>query len=194
MTALSEHVTALVASHSAVTSVELTGSRARGAETPLSDWDFRIEGDMEAIVRDLPQIAAQLDPLMAMWDPLSERAVFMFITQDGVKVDLFPGDETRALQPPWDPGTDDPQQIDGHFWDWTLWLGGKTLGGKHDLVREELVKMHGHLLGPLGAPEAPTSVAEAIECYTARRDPTVDTTLGAVVTARLAEHGLTLRS
>lgn len=176
----------IVGRHPAVERVELTGSRARGTHTELSDWDFRIEGhDMDAIVRDLPALADELDPLMAMWDPLSERAVFMLITQDGVKVDLFPGDETRPIQPPWDPARDDASDIDGHFWDWTLWLGGKHLGGKTQLVGDELVKMYDHLLKPIGAAAPPATIAEAVATYRQLRDPHVDETLGSRIVDRL---------
>jgi hypothetical protein len=44
------------------------------------------------------------------------------------------------------------------FWDWTLWLGGKALRGELQLVTDELAKMHGFLLAPLGVASAPTSL------------------------------------
>ena len=176
----------VLTSHPAVQRVELTGSRAKNTQTELSDWDFRIEADpMDRLVADLPDLAAQLDPLMAMWDPLGDVANFMLITQEGVKIDLFPANHTRPHQPPWDPSKDDPRDIDGHFWDWTLWLAGKHLKGKPDLVTDELRKMHRHLLGPLGAPTPPTTIEEAVAAYQHHRDAAVESTLEQRILPRL---------
>ena len=189
-----DRVLALVSGHPAVDAVELVGSRARGNASPISDWDFRIESaDIARVMRDLPALTAPLQPLAAFWDPLSERAVFMLILQDGVKVDLFPGDETRAIEPPWDPQTDAPAAIDAHFWDWILWLGGKVLGGHDTLVENELVKLHEHLLGPLGSPAPAANVDEAVAQYLRLRDADVDRALEDAVLPRLEEHGLSRR-
>jgi predicted nucleotidyltransferase len=54
----------LVVKHPAVTSVELAGSRARGTYQDLSDSDFAVHSsDFAAVARDLPTLAAPLDPL-----------------------------------------------------------------------------------------------------------------------------------
>jgi hypothetical protein len=87
--------------------------------------------------------------------------------------------------------------IDGHFWDWTLWLGGKTLRGERQLVAEELDKMHGYLLAPLGVASAPASLDEAVASYRRARahaidilGVAVDPELGRQVSEALQLHGL----
>ena len=42
-------------------------------------------------------------------------------------MDIFPIGATRQIQPPWRLSAETLAPIDGHFWDWTLWLGGKAL-------------------------------------------------------------------
>jgi hypothetical protein len=59
--------------------------------------------------------------------------------------------------------------IDDHFWDWMLWLKAKEAAGKREKVDSELDKLFRHLLGPLGAARAPSSVAEAVDSYEAVR-------------------------
>jgi len=87
--------------------------------------------------------------------------------------------------------------IDGHFWDWTLWLGGKTLRGERQLVTDELAKMHGFLLAPLGVASAPASLNEAVASYRRARALAMDTLgvvvhqeLGRQVSEALQRHGL----
>jgi hypothetical protein len=87
--------------------------------------------------------------------------------------------------------------IDGHFWDWTLWLGGKALRGERQLVADELVKMHGFLLAPLGVPSVPASLDEAVASYRRARAQAVDALrvvidpeLGRQVSEALLSHGL----
>jgi hypothetical protein len=65
-------------------------------------------------------------------------------------------------------------QIDGHFWDWSLWLGGKTLRDERELVASELVKMHAFLLEPIGVAEAPADLGEAVAFYLRARASAVD--------------------
>ncbi len=55
--------------------------------------------------------------------------------------------------------------IDAHFWDWILWLVAKRAGGRAELIRDELEKMHGYLLVPLGVPAAPATIEEAVDGY-----------------------------
>ena len=87
--------------------------------------------------------------------------------------------------------------IDGHFWDWTLWLGGKLLRGERQLVATELAKMHGFLLAPLGVPSAPASLDEAVVSYREARaraeaalGVAVQQELGRQVSGALRRHGL----
>ncbi len=132
----------MVGRHPDVVGVELIGSRARGEETALSDWDFQIHTtNVGRLVADLPTLVSILEPLAAQWDPLVERAVYMLVLPGPAKVDLFPGDERRGIQPPWRPTQENLVAIDAHFWDWILWLGGKVLGGQTELVDEELNKL-----------------------------------------------------
>jgi predicted nucleotidyltransferase len=178
--------------------VELVGSRARGEATALSDWDFLVDASNSAeLARELPAIVAPLEPLAAQWDRLTERATYMLTLRGAIKVDLFPGDEQRALEPPWEPTRSNLADIDAHFWDWTLWLGGKVLAVKSALVAEELRKMHRHLLGPLGVTSSPATVHEAVAAYQLARDRlernweiSVPRRLGDEVTAALVRHGV----
>jgi predicted nucleotidyltransferase len=191
-------VAAALASRPDIRRVELVGSRARGEATALSDWDFHVDTTKGAkLARELPALVAPLEPLAAQWDRLTERATYMLMLPGAIKVDLFPGDERRALEPPWQPAPSNLVGIDAHFWDWSLWLGGKVLAGKADLVAEELGKMHQHLLGPLGVPAPPPTVEQAVAAYRAARDRlasrwdvSVPTRLGGEVTAALVCHGI----
>jgi hypothetical protein len=94
----------------------------------------------------------------------------MLILPDPAKVDLIFPDEPHQPEPPWEPDAANLEAIDDHFWDWMLWLKGKEAGGKQELVQTELQKLFRHLLGPLGARRAPSSVAEAVASYQAARD------------------------
>jgi predicted nucleotidyltransferase len=191
-------VTTALASHPDVLRIELVGSRARGDATALSDWDFRIDTtDGAALAHDLPALSAALEPLAAQWDRLTERATYMLVLPGAIKVDVFPGDERRAIEPPWEPSAANLVAIDAHFWDWTLWLGGKLLAEKTDVVADELTKMHGHLLRPLGVPEPPPTVDSAVGAYRLARDRhdrdwgiSVSRRLGDEVATALARHGV----
>jgi predicted nucleotidyltransferase len=164
-------VTELLDRHPDVVQVELTGSRARGEATALSDWDFHIHAtNTAAVEHDLPRLMAPLEPLAAQWDRLTERATYMLMLPGAVKVDLFPGNARREIEPPWQPTPEKLAAIDAHFWDWTLWLGSKALHGRTDLVDEELRKLHRNLLAPLGVATPPTTIAAAITEYRDARD------------------------
>ena len=152
--------------------------------------------DPPRLAADLPELVAPLRPLAAQWERLSEQATFMVVLPDGVKVDLFTGG-TRAVEPPWAPAAGTLAGIDAHTWDWLLWLGGKGLAGRDDLVRAELRRFRDHLLGPLGDETVPATVAEAVTRYERRRAAaeqrfgvSVDRRLGGVVTERLRAAGL----
>jgi hypothetical protein len=49
---LPDDVIAVLSADPRITAVELTGSRARGQETPLSDWDFAVTAAEFDAVRD----------------------------------------------------------------------------------------------------------------------------------------------
>jgi hypothetical protein len=151
--------------------VELVGSRAEGRATAWSDWDFLVEAhDFDALAQALPGLLEPLEPLVQQWDPLSPEWCWMLILREPAKVDLIFAREPHAPQRPWQPSAANLGAIDDHFWDWMLWLKGKEAGGKSDLVTAQLEKLFGHLLGPLGAPAAPSSIAEAVRAYRLARD------------------------
>ena len=122
--------------------------------------------DVDAAAEALPALVLPLDPLVAQWDRLSEEcACHMLILRDGVKVD-FMLDRPPQLEPPWEVRPDTLAALDGHFWDWILWLGGKQLRGRQELVRSMLGGlMFEHLLGPLGVSRPPESIAKAVAVY-----------------------------
>jgi hypothetical protein len=124
-----------------VSSVLLGGSRARGRATELSDWDIYVEGEPEGMMREIPALVASFSPLAAFWEPLSEEAGYMVVMAGPTKVDIFPLGARRHIQPPWRLSADSLPDIDAHFWDWTLWLGGKALRGEWSLVADEFDKM-----------------------------------------------------
>jgi len=195
---ISARVTEVLAPSPLVVRVDLVGSRARGEATALSDWDFRIDAtNGAALARELPTLVEPLEPLAAQWDRLTERATYMLMLADAVKVDLFPGDELRAIEPPWEPTPSNLVAIDAHFWDWALWLGGKVLAEKSAVVSEELGKLHRNLLGPLGVTSPPATVEQAVAEYRGARDRlerqwemSVPRRVGNEVAFALVRHGV----
>jgi hypothetical protein len=112
-----------------------------------------------------------------------------------IKVDVFPVGGRRRIQPPWVLSAATLVPIDGHFWDWTLWLGGKSLRGERARVAGELVKMHDFVLGPMGVPSAPATLGEALSVYVRARASAmnelgvfVDPELGRQVSGALERH------
>jgi len=167
--ALVERLAETVGRHPAVKSVELTGSRARGEATELSDWDFEVETrDFRAVAEDLRALVAPLEPLAQQWDRLSEHACYILLLRGIGKVDLI-FDEPWESIPPWEVSAETLLGIDAHFWDWTIWLAAKDRAGKREVVEAELRKMHEHLLGPLGVERVPSSITEAVAAYTTAR-------------------------
>jgi predicted nucleotidyltransferase len=180
-------VTAILNAHPQVRSVRLAGSRARGTATTHSDWDFLVDvTDFPALATDLPALVAPLGPLAQLWDPLSRRHVYALVLSGPVKVDLL-FDVPHEAQPPWRPGPGTMPAIDAHFWDWLLWLVGKRQRGDRRLVHDELAKMHGHLLHPLGVAVAPDSLEEAVAHYLAARER-AETTFDVRVPRRLQDE------
>jgi hypothetical protein len=149
-----------------VRGIRLVGSRADGGATQRSDWDFRVEtSDFAVVADDVPRLCASLEPLAQQWDRLSAEYCWMLMLRGPVKVDLIFVDEPHADQPPWKPSRDNLAAIDGHFWDWMLWLKAKETAGKEELVATHLEKVFDHLLGPLGAERPPSSIREALTLY-----------------------------
>ena len=191
-------VTEVLVPSALVVRIDLVGSRARGEQTALSDWDFRIDAtNAAALARELPALVEPLEPLAAQWDRLTERSTYMLMLPGAVKVDLFPGDELRAIQPPWEATPSTLVAIDAHFWDWALWLGGKVLAEKSVVVSEELGKLHRNLLGPLGVTSPPATVEQAVAEYRGARDRlerrwemSVPRRMGDEVALALVRHGV----
>ena len=191
-------VTEVLVPSALVVRIDLVGSRARGEQTALSDWDFRIDAtNAAALARELPALVEPLEPLAAQWDRLTERSTYMLMLPGAVKVDLFPGDELRAIQPPWEPTPSNLVAIDAHFWDWALWLGGKVLAENAGVVSEELGKLHRNLLGPLGVTSPPATVEQAVDEYRGARDRlerrwemSVPRRVGDEVAIALVRHGV----
>src|SRR5262245_14752108 len=154
-----------------VLGLELVGSRAAGTPTPLSDWDFVIEtDDFDRVARDLPSTVAELEPIAQQWDRISDYPCYMLMLTGPVKVDLiFPGEPYTSL-PAWTVSAQTLDGIDQHAWDWVLWLASKRERGEEELVRRELAKMFDHLLAPMGADQAPTSIPGAVAAYRGLRD------------------------
>jgi hypothetical protein len=170
----------LFAKHRTIRSVELVGSRARGAATELSDWDFEVKtADFRAAADALPALVAPLMPLAQQWDRLSAEQCYMVMLRGIGKVDLI-FDEPHRPEPPWEVSAETLNGIDDHFWDWTIWLAAKDRAGKREMVGSELEKMHRHLLAPLGVPGVPSSVSDAVVAYTASREE-AETRLGIAV-------------
>lgn len=151
--------------------MELTGSRARGTATALSDWDYLVTtAEFEAVRDAMPSLTAPLLPVVAQWDRLSRHWCYMLILDGPAKIDLIFG-QPHPVAPPWLVSAATLSLIDDHFWDWALWLGSKQLAHRDDVVTAELGKLYAHLLGPLGTVAVPRSLGHAIADYqTARAD------------------------
>jgi hypothetical protein len=94
----------------------------------------------------------------------------MLIISGPTKLDLIFQDVAHRHEPPWVVDASTLAGIDDHFWDWMLWLTSKVDAGKDSLVDAELIKMHDHLLAPMGVPTSRASLGEAVEEYVAARD------------------------
>jgi Nucleotidyltransferase domain len=166
---LPDDVVSVLACDARIRRVALTGSRARGTATALSDWDFAVTAeDFQAVRDELPSLTAPLRPVVAQWDRLSRRWCYMMILAGPAKVDLIFG-QPHPAEPPWLVSAATLAPIDDHFWDWALWLGSKQRAGRADEVSAELGRMHAHLLGPLGVAAVPGSLAQAVAEYRAAR-------------------------
>ena len=167
--ALPDEVVTVLACDIRIDRLELTGSRARGTATALSDWDFTVAtADFEAVRDALPTLTAPLRPVVAQWDRLSRKWCYMMILAGPVRVDLI-FDKPHPIEPPWVVNAATLAAIDDHFWDWTLWLVSKHLAGRNGVVTAELGKLHAHLLAPLGVATVPDSFDEAVAVYKAAR-------------------------
>jgi hypothetical protein len=167
---LPDDVLGVLFADSRIQRVELTGSRASGVPTVLSDWDFKVTtAEFETVRARIRRLVSPLRPVVTQWDRLSRAWCYMMILAGPAKIDLI-FDQPHPIQPPWRATAKSLPRIDDHFWDWVLWLGSKQLAGRHDVVTAELPKLHAHLLGPLGVAAVPANIGEAVSCYRAARD------------------------
>jgi hypothetical protein len=75
---LPDEVMSVLGGAAGIERVELTGSRASGQATPLSDWDFRVvAADFDEVRGVLPELVAPLRPVVAQWDRLSRTWCYM---------------------------------------------------------------------------------------------------------------------
>lgn len=161
-------VIVVLSSDARIAEVELTGSRARGQATPLSDWDFAVTtAEFEDVRSALPETVRPLHPVVAQWDRLGRTWCYMLILAGPSKVDLLFG-RPHQPAPPWRVNASTLAGVDDHFWDWALWLRSKL--GRDDIVAGELRKLHEHLLSPMGVTGAPASLGEAVTAYRAARE------------------------
>jgi nucleotidyltransferase-like protein len=168
---LPDDVIGALAADTRISEIELTGSRARGDATALSDWDFAVTARRFDEVRDaLPETVRPLHAVVAQWDRLSRTWCYMLILTGPTKVDLLFG-RPRPHEPagPWEVTASTLAGIDDHFWDWALWLRAKLARGDA-LVAGELRKLHEYLLGPMGVGGAPGSLSEAVTAYRSARE------------------------
>lgn len=156
--------------HPAVDDLRLIGSRAEERQSPLSDWDFEIgTRDPQTVARDLPELLADLSPIVAQWDRLAYRTIYMLLLDGPVKIDVMLDLPWKKLGP-WDVSADTLQEIDDHFWDWILWLASKAEKGQQERVELQLELMHRHLLGPLGVRKISATIPEVIAEYRIARE------------------------
>jgi hypothetical protein len=167
---LIERIVAAIRRHPAIREVNLVGSRLDGTAGPLSDWDFKIEtAEPERVFGELPAIVSAFRPLAAFWDPLGGRSNYMVTFAGPLVLDLHV--DLQPLPPqPWRVGPDTLANLDSHFWNWSLWLAGKSLKRKNQHVAQELQKMSRYLLRPLGCPKVPADLAEAVAEYAPTRE------------------------
>jgi hypothetical protein len=161
----------LVSKHPAVRHVELAGSRSRGTNEELSDWDFAVTTfDFAAVARDLPALIAPLHPLGQQWEPLGHFPVYQVLRSGPTKVEYLFLDHLQEAMPPREPGPATLDAINTHFWDWIWWIATKASIGRKDLVAEHLAQLFGRLLRPIGVTEPPADIGAAIDAFINRRD------------------------
>jgi len=162
-------VVRLLEQEPAIRKVRLVGSRAEGRARPMSDWDFLVDThDFERAAARLPERVRALSPLGTFWDPYSPYWAYIALLPGPRKVD-FVFSHPHTPGPAYVARRATLRPMDVHFWDWTVWLASKEGGPQAEIVTGELRKMHELLLGPLGVPLAPPTIAAAVRAYRAAR-------------------------
>jgi hypothetical protein len=184
---IEDEVVAAVSSHPSVRSVVVAGSRAREDATRYSDWDFLVEtDDFDAVAAAMPGLCNPLRPLGALWERTGGAAAYMLVVDGPTKIDLIFRQSARVL-PPHVLEAETLAEIDAHFWDWTLWLTSKLAAGKTDLVTEELAKMQGYILEPMGIEVVPATLPDAVAHYLDARD-VAERRFGIIVARELGQQ------
>ncbi len=118
------------------------------------------------------------------------------ILPGAIKLDLL-FEDAHEIEAAWYASAETLPAIDRHFWDWTLWLGGKQLRGQLELVSSHLSTLSVHLLQPFGVETKPRTLGQAVSLYMQAREEwsrrlplTIPTELGAVVQKALIQHGI----
>lgn len=157
--------------HPAVQDVRLVGSRAQGRAHELSDWDLYVRADdFPSLADELESLLRPLEPLAQQWDPYADHPAYMLMFAGPTKVDLCFFDEPHEWAPPYEVRPETLAAIDGHFWDWILWLEQKQKGGHPAKAAESLERMWELMLRPMGVPERPETIAGALDAYLEARD------------------------
>ena len=163
---LADRAIRVVSDHPAISRVELAGSRARGTQNELSDWDFAVQTtDLAAVARALPDLVEPLRPLAKQWEPLGHFPAYMLMLRGPTKVEYLFLEHSQEPKPPVVPTARTLQPIDDHFWDWIWWIATKVQVDRNDLVRAHWPLMFAHILRPMGATQAPHSVASGVRTY-----------------------------
>lgn len=159
-----------VAIHPSVTRVELAGSRSRGTNEDLSDWDFSVTtSDFALLARDLPTLVEPLEPVGALWEPLGHFPVYTLVLRGPTIVEYLFLDLPQVAEPPVTPSKQALPAIDTHFWQWLWWLATKASVRRNDLLDQHWPVLYRHLLEPIGADTVPDSIESAVRTFTVRR-------------------------
>jgi hypothetical protein len=168
---LVQQAIAAVACHPLVSAVELAGSRSRGTQEELSDWDFAVRtADFEAVARDLPRLVESLAPLSAHWEPLGGFPVYALMLPGPTVVEYLFLEHSQQQRTPAQPSAQTLAAIDAHFWAWIWWLASKAHGGRADVLTQHWPEMYRHLLQPMGAKTRPNRIDAAISSFVDCRD------------------------
>jgi hypothetical protein len=116
-----------------------------------------------------PERSGRFTRVVTQWDRFSRTWCYMLILPGPAKVDLLLGHPHQPAGP-LQVNASTLAGIDGHFWDWVLWLRSKLAAGRHDVLASELGKLHEYLLCPMGVTSAPASLGEAVTAYLPTRE------------------------
>jgi hypothetical protein len=159
---------AAVAPHASVIQVELGGSRSRGTNDELSDWDFAVRtSDFDSLARDLAVLVEPLAPLGAQWEPLGHFPVYALMLRGPTVVEYLFLEHSQEARTPVKPSKETLPHIHAHFWAWIWWLATKASVGRN--VEDHWPRLYHHMLEPMGATTVPNSIEAALRTFLVRR-------------------------